>query len=108
MMPPIVLLAEDDPLAKCGPPPKGVNSRKLPGAVKPRRVGGVMTYECKPKYPYAVGGASELTCQEDGTYSANPLECSSKWELGGMGNGGRMEGLRGGSTLDGFTEYKYY
>ena len=67
---------EEDPEAKCPSAPKGINAAKVQGAVRPRRVGGVTTYQCKKKYPYAVGGQSKLTCQEDGSYDGEPLECS--------------------------------
>ena len=33
-------------------------------------------------FPYAVGGASLLTCKEDGSYDASPLECSGRLDLG--------------------------
>ena len=69
-------LPEEDPEAKCPSSPKGINAAKVQGAVRPRRVGGVTTYQCKKKYPYAVGGQSKITCQEDGTYDGEPLECS--------------------------------
>jgi hypothetical protein len=67
---------EEDPEAKCPASPKGINAAKVQGMVKPRRVGGITMYQCKKKFPYAVGGQSKLTCQEDGTYDGEPLECS--------------------------------
>ena len=78
----VSLLVADDPQARCPTPPKGINSRKIPGAVRPRRVGGQIHYECRKRFPYAVGGANVLTCQVDGSYDASPLECSGMLDLG--------------------------
>ena len=71
----------DDPLAKCPYPPDGVGSKKIQGAVRPRRVGGVMEYECRKRFPNPIAGETSLTCREDGTWSGYPLQCEGKYVI---------------------------
>jgi hypothetical protein len=75
---------EDDPLAKCPSPPRtGENSKKVQGIKGSRRVGGYAQYECRAKFPYKVGGSEKITCQEDGTFDGQPLDCSETPSSGG-------------------------
>ena len=57
---------------KCPPVPQGVNSDA--DSVK-KGVGTQVNYVCRQRYPIAVAGSNSIVCQEDLTWSGEPLEC---------------------------------